>query len=197
MGSFVLAMSPIVLGLAVGYARGGRTLRLAGRFRALWLLWLAFVVQMLQHWVAGFRQVVEIDIGVPILAVVFGLGLVWLAVNLPPWPRAMRAGGGSILLGASGNALAIFTNGGRMPYSPRAAEIAGAPIAHTVKSAPADAQTRLSFLIDYIPVPVLHKVASVGDVLIGLGVAVLIAAGMSLTDPTPPTRKPTREEVNT
>src|SRR3954471_9746448 len=93
-----------------------RTVFLDARLRALWLLWLAAVV-----------QVVQLVSELPLLAVVFGLVLVWLLVNGGGQPAAVRIGLGGVALGWAANGLAIVVNGGRMPYAPAAAAVVGLP----------------------------------------------------------------------
>ncbi|HZD69337.1 MAG TPA: DUF5317 domain-containing protein [Actinomycetes bacterium] len=79
-------------------------------------------------------------------------------------------------LGALLNVVAMSANGGVMPASPSALVAAGLPLQHQryVNSGLVE-DARLSFLGDVfaIPEPVpLHNVFSVGDICIGLGVAV-------------------------
>jgi len=52
------------------------------RVRALWLLWLAAATQAAQYNLAGVRHLLEQRLGVPMLGIVFGFVLAWLAVNL-------------------------------------------------------------------------------------------------------------------
>lgn len=178
----VLAFAPVPAGVAVGYARGGRLSGLAGRLRALWLLWLAAAVQAAQFYLDGWRSVVEDRLGIPLPAVVFGIVALWLAVNLAGWSRAMRLAAGVVLAGALLNGIAIAANG-RMPYSPETAARAGVTASGaTPKNEPASGGTRFEVLGDVIAVPPLHKVISVGDVLIGVGAALLIAAAMRRDD---------------
>lgn len=84
-----------------------------------------------------------------------------------------------VLLGVILNMLVIAANGGRMPVDPRAAQasrvniesvLAGAEAKHVV----AGPETRLSFLGDVIPVPLVRRVISVGDIAISLGLFLLI-----------------------
>jgi hypothetical protein len=166
----LLTIAPPAIGVLAGYLSGGR---LAGfrtlRIRALWLVWLAAAVQFAQYSVRGARG---------LLVLVFAIVLVWLAVNLPRWPAAIRVAGLAIVLGAALNALVIGLNG-RMPYNPGAAAQAGlhADVV-TPKNMPADERTRLPSLGDIIPIPPLHKVASPGDVLISGGAAALVLLAM-------------------
>ena len=167
----LLTIAPPVLGVLAGYLAGGR---LAGfrtlRVRARWLVWLAAAVQFAQYSVPQARG--------PLLALVFAIVLVWLGINLPRWPVAIRVAGLAIVLGAVLNALVIGLNG-RMPYMPAAAARAGLHTdVVTPKNVPAGADTRLAPLGDVLPVPVLHKVASPGDVLISAGAAALVVLVM-------------------
>ena len=191
---FLLLLSaPPLIGVALGQLLGGRLSGLRGlRIRALWLVWLAAVVQFAQS-VAAARHFVEGTLGVPMIAVVFAIVLTWLGENLPHWPRAIRVAGAVIVLGAALNGLAIALNG-RMPYDSAAAVDAGLPAgAETPKNEPAREHTRLGRLGDTIAIRPLHAVISPGDILIGGGVGALIVFAMRRRDD-PPTH--TDEEVN-
>ncbi|MET0416326.1 MAG: DUF5317 family protein [Actinoplanes sp.] len=178
---FLLTIAPPLAGVGLGYLLGGR---LAGfrhlRIRALWLLWVAAGVQLLQYESATVRRFAEETLGVPMLALVFGIVLAWFAVNLRQWPRAIRVAGAVIVLGAVLNGLAIAANG-RMPYDPAAVAAVGLPTGvQTPKNVPAGEHTRLAGLGDVIPVPGLRKVVSAGDLLIGAGAAAFVALAMRL-----------------
>jgi hypothetical protein len=174
----ILALIPVAAGVGVGYLLGGRLSELGGRFRAVWLLWLAVAVQVLHNSSAAARRVVPDRAGVSMLVIVFGIGLLWLAVNLWHWQPAMRYAGVVVMIGALANGAAVAANG-RMPYSVSAAASAGVPAgATTPKNEPALDHTRLTLLADNIPIPPMHKIVSVGDALIAAGTVVLLAAGM-------------------
>ncbi|CUU53681.1 hypothetical protein Ga0074812_101179 [Parafrankia irregularis] len=173
-GLLALAIAP-AFGVVVGYILGGR---LSGfrflRLTALWMVWLATFVQVLQYHVSGVRAAVEERLGVPMLAVVFGLVLLWLAANLRGWQAEVRIAGLVVALGAGLNGLVIALNG-RMPYSSAAAASAGLPTALTTpKNEPVDPATRLAFLGDFIPFSPLRSVLSPGDLLIGVGVTAVV-----------------------
>jgi hypothetical protein len=184
----LLTLSPPVLGVVVGYLSGGR---LAGfltlPIRHLWLVWLAAAVQFAQYSLGLWRG--------PLLVLVFAIVLTWLGLNLPRWPVAIRVAGLAIVLGAGLNALAIGLNG-RMPYSPAAADSAGLRT-HVVtpKNTPAGEGTRLAGIGDIIPIPVLHKVASPGDVLITTGAAALVVLAMRRARRPDPETNETKELV--
>jgi hypothetical protein len=170
--SLILLIAPPTVGVIVGYASGGRIAGLRSiRLSAVWLLWLAAVVQAAQYHVAALRHPGT-------LVVVFGLVLWWLAMNLPRWPLAIRVAGVAITVGALTNGVTVALNG-RMPYQPSGAEAVGLrPALTTPKNEPADEATRLAFLGDTIPVTPLKKLVSPGDVLIGAGIVALTALAM-------------------
>ena len=174
-----LLVTPVLTGVAVGRAAGGRLANLATvRVRALWLLWSAAAIQQAQYSLPPLRRFLQDGIGVSMLAIVFAVVLLWLALNLPRWPRALQLAAGLILLGAVFNGLAIAANG-RMPYAPRAAMRAHlSPTLTGPKHKPTDTTTRLAFLGDVLAVPPLGKVISPGDVLIAMGVSAAVAIGM-------------------
>jgi hypothetical protein len=173
---------PVVAGLTIGRLRGGR-LRglLLLRLRAVWLVWVAVAVQVCQKYAPGLRRLVEDDLGVPMLALVFAAVGAWLVVNLPRRALGIRIGIAVIVLGGVLNGAAIFANG-RMPFSVHAARLAGVPddglLAVGPKNEPATPATRLAWLGDVIPVRPVHKVISAGDVAIMTGVVLLISTGM-------------------
>jgi hypothetical protein len=179
---FLLTVAPPVAGVLLGYLCGGRLSGFSAvRIRALWLIWLAAAVQFAQYSAPDVRHLVEDVAGIPMLALVFAIVFGWLAVNLRQWPAAIRLAGVVIVLGAAMNALVIGLNG-RMPYDPAAAAAIGsAPGLEGPKNAPAGAGTRLAPLGDIIPVPLINKIASPGDVLISGGTVALVVLAMRRT----------------
>jgi hypothetical protein len=171
VGFLALAAMPAAVGVGAGYLSGGRLTALAGQLHAIWLLWIAVLLQVVHTYFHSTGW---------LLAAAFGVVLSWFVANLVRWPAALRWPGAVILTGGLLNGVALAANG-RMPYTRWAADVAGvAPGAATAKNAPASGGTRLPWLVDTMPVPWLGKIVSVGDVLIGVGVAVLIAAAMRL-----------------
>ncbi|MES2209581.1 MAG: DUF5317 family protein [Chloroflexota bacterium] len=86
-----------------------------------------------------------------------------------------------VAFGALSNLVAITTNGGFMPADPRALEYAGfgGPGDHTNSIVLADPAVRPLTDIFALPAGVpLANVFSVGDVLIGLGIVIVIVAAM-------------------
>ncbi|HEX9095968.1 MAG TPA: DUF5317 domain-containing protein [Candidatus Dormibacteraeota bacterium] len=176
----------ILVGLAAGLIFGGRPGHLAGlHLRWPGLIFLALVMQ-----VAIFTSWLPVPPSlVPILYVLSDvIALVWLGRNI-------RIDGiACVALGSVSNLAAILANGGRMPVDGillaqargAAAETAVALGHSATNSVIATGQMRLPWLTDRFllapPFP-FPTVLSIGDLLIGAGVAWLIAAGMR-----PPTR---------
>ncbi len=173
-----LALTPILVGIALGYLAGGRLSVLVGQFHHLWLLWLAVSVQVLQTASSDIRRAVEAALHVPMLMVVSAVGVFWLVLNVCRWSPGMRLAGLLVLAGGFANAAAVGVNG-RMPYSIAAAKIIGlAPDSTTPKNQPASGDSPVMFLADVIPLPWLHKVVSVGDCLILTGSTLLVITAM-------------------
>jgi len=161
---------PVVAGLVVGYATGGNLKNLvATRFRALWLIWVVVVAQ--------FADVIP-SARTSVFVATFAVGVSWLVVDALKWPLALRYGTLTVAAGGLLNGVAITANG-RMPYSAWAAEKAGLGVGHqTARNVVASHATRLLPIGDVIPVPFLHAVFSLGDVLICIGIAIMIVVAM-------------------
>jgi hypothetical protein len=132
----------------------------------------------------------------PLLAITFALAGAWLVANLPGRSLMMKVAGCAALAGGLANGVTIAANG-RMPYLPAAARTAQiAPGLATPKNVAAAPGSQLIALSDTIPVPPLHVIISIGDVLIVLATITLIAAAMR-TAPRAlrPTPKPTPEDA--
>jgi hypothetical protein len=104
-----------------------------------------------------------------LLVAAYPVGAVFLAANWRVPGMALTA------LGAALNLLAITANGGVMPASPVALATAGLPVDEPgFQSSTAVDDPRLAFLGDVFAIPAswpLSNVFSVGDVLIGVGLA--------------------------
>jgi hypothetical protein len=173
----------VVIGIAVGYALGGRLSHLAFlRLRGMWLVPVALVIQLLIF--PLFTPNPVIPFGTAILhGVSYGLVLLWLLLNVRIRPL-IAVGGGALL-----NIAVVSLNGGYMPASPATLERAGLisvarllargeTYGNLVGMTPA---TRLNALGDWIGLPrgvPFATAMSVGDVLIMVGIAWLLAKGM-------------------
>lgn len=177
--SIILLLVPPGVGIFVGYATGGRIAQLRSiRLRAGWLLFLAALLQASQYYIEPIRNLFEHLLGIPMLAMVFALVSIWIVVNFLQWPATERISGSLISLGAALNGLVILLNG-KMPYSTAAARQVGLRTdMFTPKNMPSGSNTVLRSLSDIIPVTPLHKIVSLGDILIALGGSSLISFAM-------------------
>lgn len=134
--------------------------------------------------------------GVPVLAIVGAAGLV-ISTRLPSQPAAILAAGGlttigvfairrgwfpmaCLLLGGLCNEVARMVNGGHMPVNTVGlpAGVAGdlANLSETSTYQVVDSRTHLAWLADRFALAPFPGIASVGDIIIGLGVIWVFAA---------------------
>jgi hypothetical protein len=168
---FILYAIPV--GLVAGWLLGGRLDGLAAvRFRLAPLAILALVVQLVLF--SPLADGLGADVGRAIYVASTALVLLVVIANL------RLTGVPLVVLGAACNLAAILANGGSMPASPDALAAIGAAIGpHTASAIVPD--PALEPLTDVFATPAwlpLANVFSVGDVLIGVGIAVAIAAAM-------------------
>ena len=164
----------VVLGLLVGLLLGGRASRLGElKLRFAWLCVLGLAVQLVL-----FSDAVTAwigDLGVPIyVASTFAVAAAVAANYRIP-------GMAVVALGAFSNLAAIVANGGYMPTTAEAMAAAGFSEKAVYSNSALLADPRLPWLTDIFAMPrwiPAHNVFSVGDVLIGLGVVIVIVAAM-------------------
>jgi hypothetical protein len=168
---FILYAIPI--GIVVGYLLGGRLDRL-GAIRLRWvpLALVGFAIQVVLFtepfgsWPEGIvAALYPLSTAMVLIAVVRNVGLPGVAI---------------IAVGAACNLAAIVANGGWMPADPAAVETAGGLPAGASNSVVVS-QPALRPLTDLFALPAwlpFANVFSIGDVLIGVGVAATIALGM-------------------
>jgi Family of unknown function (DUF5317) len=134
--------------------------------------------------------------GVPVLAIVGAAGLV-ISTRLPSQPAAILAAGGlttigvfairrgwfpmaCLLLGGLCNEVARMVNGGHMPVNTVGLPegVAGdlANLSETSTYRAVDGRTHLAWLADRFALAPFPGIASVGDIIIGLGVIWVFAA---------------------
>ena len=173
---FILYAIPV--GIIAGYLLGGRLDRLSSvRFRwaPLALLGLAVQVALFSDPLAEAVG----DSGPPIYVASTAAVLVAVLRNLD------IAGLPIIALGAASNLLAIVANGGYMPADPNAlASIGGIAPGYSNSSATTDPV--LAPLTDILAIPAwvpFANVFSIGDVVLGIGIAVTITIGMRKGSP--------------
>ena len=172
----------ILLGLLLGLLAGGRLSNLATvRLRWVWVLLLAVVIRF------GTEALLNAGVGIvetlrlPLLMLGFGLLLVGL------WANRGYPGMGLAFVGILLNAVVITINGGHMPIWDDALAIAGLT--------PADVESALHIVLDGtleeflfnllifgdiipIPVPFFENVASLGDMLLSLGLGFFLFASV-------------------
>ena len=170
---FILYAIP--LGVVAGYLLGGRLDRLADlHFRWGWLAMAGLLIQVLLFSEAA-AGIVGRDLGAVIYVASTGVVLVAVLRNL------RLPGVVLVALGAAGNLAAILANGGVMPTTEAALASAGLEDRAGLSNSAIVADPALAPLTDVFALPAwvpLANVFSIGDVLIGLGVVVLLAAGM-------------------
>lgn len=159
----------VVAAVVIGWARGGRLSNLSHvRLRASWLVVVGFLAQLVLLWLTGRAGEGGVR-GLPLLAVsqLALLGFFWVNRLLPGMP--------TIFAGFAMNAAVILANGA-MPVS-HSALIAVSGAAQTItegKHRLLDPGDPLPWLADVIPLPLLHTVVSVGDVVLAAGIGILV-----------------------
>lgn len=168
-----------VIGLIVGRLAGGRLDRLGAiRFR-----WAGLAVAGLLAQVLLFSTPVGDALGpfAPVAYVVTTALVLAVVLRNLGLPAVGRPGLALVALGSLSNLAAIVANGGYMPADPDALATAGTTIGSGYTNSIVLEAPALRPLTDIFALPAwlpLASVFSVGDVLIGIGIAAAIAAGM-------------------
>jgi hypothetical protein len=164
----------IAAGVLMGYLLGGRLDRLADLRIRFWPVALAgLVVQIVLFTDAGSTIAGDLAPAVYLGSTLAVLGVVLANLRVP--------GLVLVAVGALSNLIAIVANGGRMPADPAALASLGETDGPGFSNSVADADPVLRPLTDIFAMPAwmpFANVFSIGDVLIGIGIAVAIAAGM-------------------
>lgn len=187
----MIVVAGILLGLLAGFARGGRIQRLSRLpLSGLWLLLVALVVQLLIFYspvsdlLPSISDVGPLSVTGVLYVVSYMFAVAFMVYNARIiWP---------VFPGMVLNLSVIAANGGYMPASESALRRAGREDAANALSDSLDGTlsnvvamgeaTRLNFLGDWIHVPPWVPMAtafSLGDVLLMLGLAWIIQAGMA------------------
>jgi hypothetical protein len=172
----LVLVAAVVGGLVGGLLLGGSLANLERL--ALRLPWLVVIALALQ--IVAFSPLVDpLPHGSAVVMHVasYGFLLIFVAANLPR-PPVMLFGFGVLL-----NSVTIVANHGYMPARAAALRLAGLPVSvHPHNNSALDgAHTHLWFLGDVVGVPhwlPLANVFSLGDVLIAIGLAWLVAVTM-------------------
>jgi len=171
----VFILLAIPLGILVGYALGGNLDRLA----AMHFRWGGLAIAGLLVQVVLFTEAVGSVVGRDLGAVIYVASAT--AVLIAVVSNARLPGIAILAMGATLNLAAILANGGIMPTTQAALDAAGLSDRPGLSNSAVVADPALAPLTDVYALPAwfpLANVFSIGDVLIGLGVAVLLASGM-------------------
>ena len=169
---FILYAIPA--GILAGFVLGGRLQGLSTiHFRWAWVFMLGLAIQLVL-----FSDFVTERIGAAGVPIYVGSTLAVAAVIA----MNLRIRGMPIvLLGAVSNLAAIIANGGYMPASVEAMQSLGKPVKGGYSNSSFVPDPTLPWLTDIFALPAwlpFSNVFSVGDILIGLGVVVVIATAM-------------------
>ena len=164
----------VVIGLLVGALLGGRTAGLSEiKLRWGWVFLAGLAIQLVLFSDAVTERIGEL--GVPIY-----VGST-LAVALVVAANYRITGMPIVALGAFSNLAAIVANGGYMPTTPEALAALGKTAKTVYSNSAVVPNPALPWLTDIFALPKwipASNVFSVGDVLIGIGVVVVIVAAM-------------------
>jgi hypothetical protein len=178
----------VVIGLIVGLLAGGRI----GRLADLRLKWAGLAITALLVQVALFTEPVYVAAAdlIPLIYMA-STGVVLLVIV-----RNLRRAPGLVIvaLGACSNLAAIAANGGYMPATPEALGLSG-PVTTTTYHANSvtTPDPALAVLVDRFSLPdwvPFSNVFSIGDVLIGLGIVVVMVVAMRRRAPEPDATSP-------
>lgn len=172
----------VAVGVAAGLVRRGNLANLGHlRLRALWLILAALLIQVL---IFPLGEAPVVQVGTAYFHLLsYALLLAFVTLNRR-YPEILMMGGGLLL-----NLIVIAANGGYMPASATALTRAGLPdVAAALGEGLRQGNTvlmgegtRLNFLGDFLYLPAgvpLASAFSIGDVVLGLGLAVLLARRM-------------------
>jgi cytochrome bd-type quinol oxidase subunit 2 len=174
----------VVAGLIAGWVAGGSGERLA----ALHIRWPALIVAGMVGQIVLFTEPVAQRVGEAGPA----LYVCSTSVVLAALVRNLAIAGMPVVVaGATSNLVAVLANGGSMPASPEALAAAGRAIPTVYSNSATSSSPTLWPLTDVLALPSplpLANVFSVGDVLIGLGIAAVIVLAMRPSGVTPSSR---------
>jgi len=169
----------LVIAVPLGFVLGGRTAGLADlRIRWPWVMTAGLVIQLalfsppLSAVVGGWGPVVYVASTSVVIA---AIAVNWRITGMP-----------IVLLGAMSNLVAIVANGGFMPADVGAMAQLGRHSIEGYSNSAILADPPLKPLTDLFALPTwlpFHNVFSIGDVLIGVGVGIVIVAAMRTTPP--------------
>jgi len=170
----------VAIGVILGLILGGRIGRLANlHFKWLWVALIALMVQTLMFAEPVWHALGSL--GPPIYVATMVVVLVVVLRNLRALP-----GLALVALGTISNLAAIIANGGYMPVTAEALGIAEPTVTKYGGNSVLTANPMLAPLVDRFPLPEwlpMWTVFSVGDVLIGAGIVVVMVVAMRKPQP--------------
>ena len=164
----------VAIGLLAGFLLGGRAEGLSNlKLRWAWVFAVGLLIQLVLFSDLVAERIGEL--GVPIyvgstLVVAVAVATNYRVTGMP-----------IVALGAFSNLAAIVANGGYMPASSEALASLGKAVKAGYSNSSYVADPRLPWLTDIFATPAwlpASNVFSIGDVLIGIGVVVVITAAM-------------------
>jgi hypothetical protein len=169
-----IAVILLIAGLIAGLSRGGKLESISKvDFKHAWLVFAGLTIQVGGELTTAlvFPELSEGFGGIALLALSYFLLITFVALNFQ-LPGMYFIGAGLAL-----NLIVIFLNGG-MPVSLDAVRAAGFEAADyletAVKHEPFGRGTILGFLGDIIPIPIIRRAVSIGDVVLGIGIFRLV-----------------------
>lgn len=164
----------IPVGIGVGFLAGGRLDGLSGlRFRWAWLAVAGLVVQVVLFTPTGDRLAGNLGPAIYVGSTFVVFLAVLRNIRLPGMPI--------VALGSISNLVAITANGGFMPADPAALAAAGLDGAGEHTNSVVLEHPAFGPLTDIFAIPErlpFANVFSIGDILLGVGIVIVIAAAM-------------------
>lgn len=177
----------VAIGVVAGLLRRGSLTNLGQlKLRCLWLILVALLIQVLIFPLGSSGPL--LSVGTAWLHIVSYVFLIVFVVLNRRYPEILAMGAGLVL-----NLVVIAANGGYMPASTTALTRAGLPEVATAleegvglgNTVLMGERTRLNFLGDFLYLPAgvpLASAFSIGDIVLGLGLALLLARRMVRPD---------------
>ncbi len=164
----------LVIGLVVGRLLGGRLIALGQlRFSWGWLILGGLWVQVLLFSDPVTARIGSLGVPIYVVSTALVLGAILVNRRVPGMPI--------VAVGALANFLAITANDGYMPASPEAMAAIGMVPKDVYSNSSVVAHAALAPLTDIFALPAWlpwSNIFSVGDALIGVGIAVVIVVAM-------------------
>jgi hypothetical protein len=164
----------VIIGLVVGFLGGGKLSAIGDlRFRWAPLVIAGFLAQVLLFSDAVAERVGDLGPALYVGSTLMVVGAVLRNAAIPGMPL--------VALGAASNLAAIVANGGFMPASPAAMAALGKDAPTIYSNSAVLTQPVLAPLTDIFALPSwlpFSNIFSIGDVILGVGVALAIATAM-------------------